>query len=182
VSLVGAGIALLLAACDQASATGPEAAIRSAPAPRPTVPAADAGGVCRLLDFDGIARTIGVRFDVAASGRQSGTETCLVRSSATALPDLVLTMSPTTADATVFRAEMSPKGARSVKSLGRAAYRASDKAAKGGGPVAEVGWLGTDRRLLTLRYTTPTGTARATADALSARLVVLARLVDFVRS
>jgi hypothetical protein len=182
VSLAGAGAALLLAACNQASAHNPTAASPPSPVARPTVPAAEAGGACQLLDYDGIARTLGVRFDVAAAGRQAKTDTCLVRSSRADLPDLVLTVSPTTADGAVFRAEMAPDGAKAVKTLGTVAYRATVKAERGHGPVAEVGWLSGDRRLLTLRYTMPPGVPAASAESAGSGLVALARTVDFVRS
>jgi hypothetical protein len=182
VSLAAAGAALMLSACDYASANSPTAAVPRSPGPRPTVPAAEAGGACRLLDYDVIGRTLGVRFDVAAAGRQARTDTCLARSSGADLPDLVLTVSPTTAGAAVFRAEMAPDGAEAVKALGTAAYRNTAGAGRGHGPVAEVGWLSGDRRLLTLRYTTPPGESAASAKRVSVRLVALARTIDFVRS
>jgi hypothetical protein len=182
VSLAGVGAALLLAACNQAAAQAPRPSGSPAPpTPRRTLAAADAGGVCRLLDFDAVARTIGLRFDVAAAGGRAGTSTCVLRSSAAPLPELVLTVSPTAAGPATFR-DTAPAGARAVKSLGRAGYRATEKAAKGRGPVAEVGWLGGDRRLLSLRLTLRAGTPRGTADKAGPRLAALARLVDFVRA
>jgi hypothetical protein len=183
-SLLGAGLAALLAGCDQAAAHGPEQVpvATSAPRPRPTIPAADAGGACLLLDYDAIARTLGVRFDVAASARQSRTYTCVARSSEADLPDLVLTVSPTTADAAVFREAMAPDGAAAVKGLGRAGYRGAVEATRGQGPAAEVGWLSGDKRLLTLRLELPPGTPTATARSHLGGLTTLARGIDAARA
>lgn len=182
-SIVGAGVALLLGACTSPSAQGAKIVTPTlSPTPRPTIPAADAGGACAVLDFDRITAALGVRFDVAAAGRQGKTDTCVVRSSEANLPDLVLTISPTTADASVFRSEMAPAKAKTVKALGRAAYRGTVAAGKRLGPVAEVGWLSKDKRMLTLRYTFPVGASAASADRLSTRLVSLAKTIESTRA
>jgi hypothetical protein len=181
ISLAGFGAVLALAAgCTQAAATGPGRP--SPPVARPTLPAAAAGGACQLLDYDNIARLLRVRFDVAAAGKQGQTSTCVVRRSGETLPDLVLTVSPTTADPAVFRAEMAPKGAPAVKSLGTAGYQSTARAAPGQGPAAEVGWLSGDKRLLVLRYTLPAGAPAARAKEAGGRLAALARTIDFNRS
>jgi hypothetical protein len=91
-------------------------------------------------------------------------------------------VSPTTADPAVFRAEVAPKGAPTVKALGTAGYQATAKAAPGQGPVAEVGWLSGDKRLLVLRYTLPAGAPAVRAREASGRLAALARTIDFTRS
>lgn len=179
---VGAVAALMLGACGPAAAHGGRIVPVPRPSPRPTIPAADAGGACALLDYDGIASALGVRFDVAASAEQGETSTCVVRSSEHSLPDLLLTVSPTTADAAVFRSEMAPAGSRAVKALGKAAYRGTVKASKTAGPAAEVGWLASDERMLALRYTLPLGSPAATAQTMSTRLLTLAKRVDAART
>jgi hypothetical protein len=122
--------------------------------PRPVAPVATqwpasvAGGACQLLDYDGIEKALGVRFDVAAASRQGDTYTCVVQHSEASRPDLMLSVTRTTADPAIFRGTMVPKGAKSLTGLGKAAY-----GAKVAGPGVEVGWLSGDSRLITLRYT-----------------------------
>lgn len=132
-------------------------------------PASVAGGACQLLDYDGIADALGVRFDVAAASRQGSTNTCVVQRGEADRPDLVLAVTKTTADAAIFRSTMVPKGAQAVTGLGKAAYRA-----RVGGPGVEVGWLSGDGRLITLRFTAAPGKQPVAVDA----LVALAKKVD----
>ena len=180
--LLGAGVVLLLGACTQASATGPTI-VQPVGVPEVVAPpAAAAGGACQLLNYDVLAEALETRFDVAAATNQGKTYTCVVRSSEVSLPDLVLTVSPTTADEAVFRSELEPDGAQSVKSLGKAAYRATAKAAKGRGPTAEVCWLSADKRMLSLRLTLPVGTPKSAATPLATGLVAVAKQIDAVRS
>lgn len=174
---------LLLGGCDEAVATVPEGTPSSSPSPvaRQPRPAAEAGGACVLLDYGLIDDALGVRFDVAASGKQGKTSTCVIRSSEAILPDLVLTVSPSTAEASVFVAEMAPSGGQAVKSLGKAAYRGTLKATKKTGPAIEVGWLTSDKRLLTLRLSFPPGMPLTAAEWQTTGLVVLAKKVEGLR-
>jgi hypothetical protein len=156
---------------------------KDAPEPLPTrevvrEPAASAGGACRLLDYPTIEEMVGTRFEVAAAGRRKDTSTCLVRAEEAEHPDLVLSVSPTDADAALFNEELLPEGAKGVKGLGKAAYRLTVGPSREAGAAAEVGWLTGDKRLVTLRYTFPPGQERAAADELVDGLVRLAKKID----
>ncbi|MEJ3743515.1 hypothetical protein WEI85_09530 [Actinomycetes bacterium KLBMP 9797] len=167
---LGAGLLLMAGCSDKAGANTPP------PAPAiATFPAAAAGGACALLDYDAIAAALGVRFDVAAASRYDKTSACVVQAEGAARPDLMLSVVPSSADATMLAKDIAPDGATTVKGLGKAAYRATRSAAKGSGPVAEVAWLTADKKLLTLRYTLPAGEPKAAADALAGKLVTLAK-------
>jgi hypothetical protein len=180
--LLGLGAALMLGGCTQASANSPTIELPAGAPSIPKVSAADAGGACLLLDFDVIEEVVGARFDVAAATSQGKTSTCVVQSSEASLPDLMVSVSPTTADAAVFRSEMQPDEARTVKALGKAGYRVTAKAAKGRGPTAEVCWLSGDKQLITMRYTLPVGAARSAADQVAGKLVTLAKKTDAARA
>lgn len=175
--LAGAGV-LALAGCNGlAAGDAPEI-----PEPTPLVlavePAARAGGACRLLDFTIIAQTTGTRFTVAVARTHRKTQTCVLQAAADSRPDLVLSVTPTTADAEVFVEAMVPKGAPRVKALGKAAYRITTPAGQGHGPAVEVGWLSGDRRLIYLRYTFAAGQGRPAAEAFAPKLVALAKKID----
>lgn len=173
----GAGLLLLAAGAgcgDEAGATAP-------PAPAPvvaTLPAASAGGVCGLLDYEAIEGALGTRFDVAAASTHKDTATCMVQANGAPRPDLMLSVTETAADAATFTSEVAPDGAKSVKGLGKAAYRTAKAASGKIGPTAEVGWLTGDKRLITLRYTCVSDEPKATAEELSVKLVELAKAVD----
>lgn len=158
---------MLLAAsgCTRAAAEPP----RSVAPVATQWPASVAGGACQLLDYDGIADALGVRFDVAAASRQGDTYTCVVQRGEANRPDLTLAVTETTADAAIFRSTMVPKGAQAVSGLGKAAYRA-----RVSGPGVEVGWLSGDGRLITLRYAAVRGGQPIAVDG----LVALAKKVD----
>ncbi|ROT32870.1 hypothetical protein EF879_06745 [Micromonospora sp. HM5-17] len=171
--LIGAGL-LLLSACGDDSP--PPQAI---PAPEVVrLPAASAGGACQLLDYPVIEEAIGVRFEVSAASRYGKTDTCVVRGEAADGPELALAVSPTTADSGIFADEVVPRGGTSVKGLGKAAYRATTKAAKGSGPGVEVGWLTGNGRLVNLRYTFPEGDEPVDLDEFAGKLVTLAKKID----
>lgn len=171
-----AGVAVLLVAGCGAEAE-PVAVPRAAPV-AVDVPAASAGGACRLLDFAVIEEHTGTRFDVAASSRRGDTRTCVVRAEQALLPELTLTVTEASIDPANFSVDVSPRGASKVAKLGQAAYRRSVAASGGRGPVAEVGWLAKEDRLAVLRWTLPEDADRAAADELVDRLVDLAKTVD----
>lgn len=174
---VGAGLLLMAAA----AGCGDEAEAKAPPAPAPvlaTFPAASAGGVCGLLDFDAIEEALGTRFDVAAASKHKDTDTCMVQANGAPRPDLMLSVTETAADTATFSSEVAPDGAKSVKGLGKAAYRTTRAASGKNGPGAEVGWLTGDKRLITLRYTCVADEPKATAEELSVKLVELAKVVD----
>ncbi|MEU5720357.1 hypothetical protein ABZ783_00830 [Micromonospora sp. NPDC047738] len=171
-----AASAVLLTAGCAAEAT-PVALPPAAPAPV-EVAAASSGGACRLLDFGVIAKHTGVRFDVAAAVEQGDTHVCVVRAERKLLPELTLTVTETSIDTSGFTQDVLPRGATKVSKLGKIAYR--QKLPKSGktGPGAEVGWLATEGRLATLRWTCPAGTDPAEAEQLTGKLVNLAKAVD----
>ncbi|MFK3980399.1 hypothetical protein ACI2K4_08465 [Micromonospora sp. NPDC050397] len=172
--LIGAGL-LALSGCGE-----PTAETRSEPLPIPPVvklPAAAAGGVCRLLDYPAIEKAVGTTFDVSAATTQGKTNTCVLQSEQASLPDLALAVTPTTADASVFGDE-APDGGQSVKGLGKAAYRVTLAPGKDHGAGVEVCWLSSDGQMISLRYTLPAGEGKPAADALAGKLVTLAKQVD----
>ncbi|MFD2764694.1 hypothetical protein [Micromonospora eburnea] len=171
-----AASAVLLTAGCTAEAT-PVALPAAAPSPV-EVAAASSGGACRLLDFAVIAKHTGARFDVAASVERGDTHTCVLRAGAALLPELILSVTETSIDTSGFTKDVLPTGAKKVTKLGKAAYRHHLPKAGKAGPVAEVGWLATDGRLATLRWTCPDGAQAAEAEEMTGKLVNLAKLVD----
>ncbi|MEV1287031.1 hypothetical protein [Micromonospora sp. NPDC049679] len=143
------------------------------------VPASAAGGACYLLDFGMIEQTTGSRFEVSVATQQEQTFTCLARGKTEARPDLVLSVTATSADAAIFKDEVVPRGAQQVKGLGKAAYRVVVPAVKGQGPGVEVGWLTGDDRLMSLRYTLAQGQDQTSAAELTPKLVTLAEQIDY---
>lgn len=169
-----AGVAmLLLAGCAEKAEPVPQVA-----PPLVEVPAASAGGACRLLDFAVIEERTGVRFDIAAASEHDDSHTCVVRSQRASFPELTLTVTETSVDVPTFTADLVPDGARKVSGLGRSAYRRTMAPARKHGPAAEVGWLSTEGRLATLRYTYQPKADRASAEKLTTKLVGLAKEVD----
>ncbi|MDO3682360.1 hypothetical protein [Micromonospora sp. C28ISP2-4] len=166
---------LLAAGCaeEAPTETGP-------PAPPPPVPvaAASSGGACRLLDFAVIAEHTGGTFDVAAATERGDTHTCVVRAAGAVLPELTLSVTETSIDAATFALDVQPSGAAKISKLGKAAYRRTLPKTAKSGPAAEVGWLATEGRLATLRWTAPAGTAKAEADKTAGKLVTLAKVID----
>ncbi|WP_212832912.1 hypothetical protein [Catellatospora sp. TT07R-123] len=162
--------ASLLAGC-----SGPAGAD---PAPAPSVPVratAAAGGACRLLDQARIAERLGLDLTVAGSARQGKTNTCVARQADAALPELSLSVTPTTADVAVFKDTIPPDGATAVTALGKAAFQAIRPAASGRGPYVEIGWLAGNARLMLLKVVLPAGGDSA---AIAPKLVDLAREID----
>jgi hypothetical protein len=172
--LIGAGLLVLSGCGEKAAAT------RAVPLSVPPVvklPAAAGGGACRLLDYPVIEQATGTKFDVSASSVQGKTNTCVVQTELASRPDLALSVTPTTADAAVFADEM-PSGGRSVKGLGKAAYRAPLAAGKDYGAGVEVCWLTADGRMVSLRYTLAPGQGRPAADPFGDKLIALAKKID----
>ena len=171
--LIGAGL-LMLAGCGEDAAPRADAAV-----PRVVqLPASAAGGACQLLDYPMIEQATGTLFDVSAASRHGKTNTCVVRAESADRPDLALSVTPTSADAAIFADEVVPSGGKSVKGLGKAAYRSTVAPVKGSGAGVEIGWLTGDGRLVNLRYTFATGQDRAAAEAFASKLVVLAKKID----
>ncbi|MFI9642275.1 hypothetical protein ACIG87_19795 [Micromonospora sp. NPDC051925] len=142
------------------------------------VDAASSGGACTLLDFAVIEEHTEIRFDVAAASDRGDTRTCVVRATDANWPELTLTVTDTSIDVPTFTADVLPDGATKVTKLGQAAYRRTGAKTAGHGPTAEVGWLATEDRLATLRWTCPPDDDRATAGEVAGRLVDLARKLD----
>ncbi|HEY8533215.1 MAG TPA: hypothetical protein VIL44_04965 [Micromonospora sp.] len=140
---------------------------------------ATAEGACHLLDVALVAEVIGIRFDIAAASRQGATYTCLLRPLANPHPELALSITATTIDATILREEVAPRGARAVKGLGKAGYQATVAGSGAQRPAVEVGWLSGDQRLISLRYTVADGEDPA---ELAPRLLTLARRIDAYRT
>jgi hypothetical protein len=182
-SVLGLAAAVLIGGCGQASAHGPDPVPALVPLSdgEPPAVAATAGGACELLDFGVVAQALGARFDVAAATQQGQSYTCVLQASGASLPDLVLSVSRTAADAAVFGDTVRPDGAHSLKGLGKAAYRMTFSAKAGHGPAVEVGWLSGDGRLITLRYTLSKGVTKAAAVALEPKLITLAKQLDAAR-
>lgn len=172
---LGAAATLLTAGC--ADDPAPVAVPPVGPA-TVEVAAASSGGACTMLDFAVIEEHTGVRFDVAAASDRKDTHTCVVRAEGATLPELTLTVTDTSIDVATFNADVLPKGAAKVSKLGRVAYRRTVVKTARQGPAAEVGWLATEERLVTLRWTCERGAAKADAEEMTGKLAELARKID----
>ncbi|KKJ96020.1 hypothetical protein [Micromonospora sp. HK10] len=166
---------LLTAGC---AAEAPRVAMPAAEPATVEMAAASSGGACRLLDFSVIAKHTGGKFDVAAAVDKGDTHACVVRAERALLPELTLTVTDTSIDTSGFTMDVLPRGAKKVTKLGKIAYRQTLPKAGRAGPAAEVGWLATEGRLVTLRWTGPHGGTAAQAEKMAARLVALAQALD----
>jgi hypothetical protein len=175
--VVLAGVALLtVAGCANADAH-PQTTAVSVPSPT-RLPAGTAGGACYLLDYDVIEQIVGTSFDVAAASEANDTFTCVLQQAKDAsYPDLTLAVSATDADATTFKSTVQPKGAAPVTELGRIGYSVTQSPAAAG-PSVEVGWLSGNSRILILRYRFPATATPDEVNALTPKLVALAKKVD----
>lgn len=172
------GAALTLAGGAAGCADDPAPARQVLPPVRTDFPAATAGGACVFFDYATIEKAIGVRFGISAASQSGQTTTCVVQPDEGDLPDLTLTITKTTADATVFKDEVVPdKGAAAVKGLGLAAYQAPFAATKTAGPGLEICWLTKDKRLMSLRFTGLLD-APAPPKTFGPQLVALAKQVE----
>jgi hypothetical protein len=169
IGVIGVGL-LVLAGCGQGR---PELVLPAPSASYAPPPASAAGGVCELLDYEVIEQYTGTRFEVSAASTHEKTKTCVVRTGGANLPDLSLSVTAAKVDAAAFK-ELVPRGAKTVKGLGKAAYQASTGPNKDEGAVTEVGWLTDDGKVLCLRYTFPDGMDKAAVDELAPKLVELA--------
>ncbi len=167
-------VALLAAGCTRPE---PKPAALAQPT-RSAVPAGSVGGACHLLDYDVVAKFLGLTFEVAAASQSATTFSCVLRTRAASYPDLVLTVTPTKADDKVFRSTIMPKGATAVAELGKVAYSAPTRPEDSAGPGVEIGWLTGDRRLIMLRCHLAPGTASELAARLTPKLVSLAVEID----
>jgi hypothetical protein len=140
--------------------------------------AASSGGACRLLDYAVIAKHTGGKFDVAAAVDKGDTHTCVIRAEQALLPELTLTLSDTSIDASGFSMDVLPRGAKKISKLGKIAYRRTVPKSGKLGPAAEVGWLAAEGRLVMLRWTCPPGTATEQADKLATKLIELGKVLD----
>jgi hypothetical protein len=166
---------LLTAGC---AAERPPVAMPAAQPVKIEAGAASSGGACRLFDFAVIAKHTGGTFDVAAAVDKGDTHTCVVRAEQALLPELTLSVTDTSIDTSGFSMDVLPRGAKKITKLGKIAYRRTLPKSGKVGPAAEVGWLATEGRLVTLRWTCPPGTAATEADKLATKLVELAKALD----
>ncbi len=166
---------LLIAGC---AAEAPQVELPAVTPVPVEVAAASSGGACRLLDFGVIAEHTGARFDVAAAVDRGDTHTCVLRAEAALLPELTFSVTETSIDASGFTQDVLPRGATKVSKLGKIAYRQHLPKTGKAGPVAEVGWLATEGRLATLRWTCAHGANAAEAEKMAGKLVDLAKVVD----
>ncbi|GAA3511256.1 hypothetical protein [Actinocatenispora rupis] len=146
------------------------------PSASPT-PAQQAGGTCKLLDYDSVEAATGTRFQVAAASTASGARTCALQVLYSDYPDLTLSVVDTKADAKAF-GKAAPSDASTVKGLGSAAYSRVLGAGDGAGPVVEVTWLGQHKQIVSLRYTYPKGTSATTAGRSVSKLVRYAGSIE----
>ena len=176
VVLVCAVALLSTTACTDQSAS----ANRAAPVPKPVsvAPAAAAGGACQLLDWDMIKAALGLTFAVAAAAQQGNTFTCVTQGRGASLPDLMLAVTATTADASVYTATVQPKGATAIPGVGKVAFGLITPAAADAGPGVEVGWLAGNSRIIDLRLRLAGKATPADAQAALAKMVDLAKKVD----
>src|SRR5690349_14679245 len=130
------------AACTKHSASANRAAVNATASASPAAAAAgDQGGACQLIEYEMIKATLGLDFSVAAAGQHENTYTCVVQARGASFPDLVLAVTATAADETVFKSTVQPKGATAVAGLGKLGFSTTFPAAGNAGPGIEVGWL-----------------------------------------
>jgi hypothetical protein len=176
-----ASVALVvsLAGCGDGNASANRAARNPSAQPTTvTVAAGDAGGACQLIDYDMIKATVGLDFSVAAAGQRDNTYTCVTQGRGASFPDLVLAVSATVADETVFKSTVQPKSATAVAGLGKLGFSMTFAAVGNAGPGVEVGWLAGNGRLLNLRLRLAASATPEQATEAVPRVVALAKRID----
>jgi hypothetical protein len=176
VALVSAVALLGAAACTDQSANANRAALPAKPVS--VAPAAAAGGACQLLDWDMIKKSLGLTFAVAAAAQQGNTFTCVTQGHGASLPDLMLAVTPTTADASIYTSTIQPKGATAVSGVGKVAFSRITPAEADAGPGIELGWLAGNSRIIDLRLRLATKATAQDAQATLPKMVELAKKVD----
>jgi hypothetical protein len=162
--------------CDGA---GTRARFSASTTPAPTrQPASAAGGACYLLEYEVIEQIVGTSFDVAAASATDDTFTCVVQTNSGSYPDLTLAVTAVDVDSATFMSTVPPKGSASVTALGKAGYSIAVPAGQGAGKGVEIGWLSGNNRLLVLRYRCPSGATSGDVDAITPKLVALAKRID----
>jgi hypothetical protein len=151
----------------------------SADSPPAGWPVGAAGMACQLLEPAAVEAALDVSFDTAGGATVESTYTCVLTRSGQELPDLTLSVSPSTIDELLFSATLMPGGAAPLAGLGRIAY-SIERPGDGGavGPAIEIGWLSASERLITMRYTFPAQATPEAVAALTPRLVALAQQID----
>ncbi|GAB3145447.1 hypothetical protein GCM10027290_25340 [Micromonospora sonneratiae] len=175
--LIGASV-LMLSGC------GEDTKPAGVAVPSPGVvelPASMASGACELLDYSSVEQKIGVRFDVSAASQLRKTQTCVLRTEAANHPDLALSVTDISVDASAFKTDLVPRGGQSVSGLGKAAYRLIAAPADEHGAAVEIGWLASDGRVVSLRYTLAAGQDKGAAEEFAGKLVTLAKEIDTSR-
>jgi hypothetical protein len=183
-ALAGCAAALLTTGCGVVDQPSGEASQPSAPVSdggdtkgaEPTSDASDAGGICEYLDFTAFSEATGQPFSVAEAGGADEVTSCVLLTTIGSLPEITFTKAQTTTDTDTYETEIPPKGAETIKDLGKTAYSAVRKAEGKIGPAVEIGWL-TKGQMYSLRYTTAAGTDKDTAAKTVKALVSVARQV-----
>jgi hypothetical protein len=180
----------LAAVLPAAGACSGEAANADRAAPKPSAPgpsiapAAAAGGACQLLDFAAIKSALGLDFTVAAAAQHETTYTCVAQRHGASLPDLVLSVTPTASDASIYTSTIQPKGAKAVAGLGKVGFSltlaAAGSAGSGGavGPGVQVGWLAGNGRIIDLKVHLATTATPDEALAAVPHVIGLAKTID----
>lgn len=162
---------------DEAGANDDKPSVQTEPETEPMGSAAEAGGVCVLLDFTTLSDATGESFKVARAGGEGEVTSCVVMTTTGSFPDITFTKAKTAADTDTYRMEIPPEHADEVDDLGKAAYSALRKEIDGSGPIVEIGWL-TDGHMYSLRYTSAEGSEKDVVRESIDPLVEVARAAD----
>ncbi|MCW2637727.1 MAG: hypothetical protein JWP76_33, partial [Dactylosporangium sp.] len=141
-------------------------------------PAGAAGGACYLLEYEAVEQIVGTSFDVAAAGATGDTFTCVLQTNSGSYPDLTLAVTAVNVDAAAFMSTVSPKRSAAVTALGKAGYSAVLSPGAGAGQGVEIGWLSGNNQLLVLRYRCAPAATSGDVDAVTPKLVELAKKID----